>query len=214
MNIEFEISDDACFLGLINTERYISFVDENWEFDQIKNNEYQRSRELEDYERTRRGEPLRSSPEALVSTPCTPGIHLGRGYNAGYIPPESLSQTQRNIRMSIPTHVRTEHYRTHTPSPSPTSPSGHQGGAGNPGGNGHNDGRPSSFMRDGCIARNGGGPSDDPQYIETGGIGTNGINRTKELMMDTTTENGTGRTAGVDHIPREEGPTPIGFKKW
>lgn len=36
MNIEFEISDDACFLGLINTERYISFVDENWEFDQIK----------------------------------------------------------------------------------------------------------------------------------------------------------------------------------
>jgi hypothetical protein len=36
MNKEFEISDDACFLGLINTHRYISFVDENWEFDQIK----------------------------------------------------------------------------------------------------------------------------------------------------------------------------------
>ena len=84
------------------------------EYDLITNNQYRRSRELEDYERTKCGEPPRGSPEALVSTPRTPGIHWGRGYNAGYIPPESLSQTQRNIQMSIPNHVCIEHYRTHT----------------------------------------------------------------------------------------------------
>ncbi|MDC0230670.1 hypothetical protein OAK19_01770 [Aureispira] len=36
MKIEFEISDDASFLGLINTDQYNSFVDENWEFEQVK----------------------------------------------------------------------------------------------------------------------------------------------------------------------------------
>ena len=98
------------------------------EFDLITRNQYQISRELADYERTKRGEPPLGSPEAFVSTPRTPGIHLGREYNAGYIPPASLSQTQRNIKMSTSNQVRTQHYRTHTPSPSPNSPSGHQGG--------------------------------------------------------------------------------------
>ena len=32
--------------------------------------------------------------------------------------------------------------------------------------------------------------------------------------MDMTTENGTGRTVGVDHIPREKGPTPHWFQQW
>lgn len=36
MDIIFEISDDSGFLGLINTDKYRSFVAENWEFDQVK----------------------------------------------------------------------------------------------------------------------------------------------------------------------------------
>ncbi|BDS13746.1 hypothetical protein [Aureispira anguillae] len=36
MNQLFEISDDASFLGLINTDLYASFIGENWEFDQLK----------------------------------------------------------------------------------------------------------------------------------------------------------------------------------
>ena len=40
----------------------------------------------------------------------------------------------------------------------------------------------------------------------------NGIDKTMEVMMDTATEYGTARTAGVDHIPQEERPTLIGFK--
>ena len=113
-----------------------------------------------------------SSHETLVNTLCTPGIHLGTGYNAGDIPPESLSQTQRNIQMSTPNHVRTQHYSTHAPSPSPTPPDGnlpHTSGNGNPGGNIENEARPTSYMKDGCIVRNSGGPPDDSSYTEPGG---------------------------------------------
>lgn len=33
---EFEITDDAGFLGLVNANLYRSFIDEDWEFDQLK----------------------------------------------------------------------------------------------------------------------------------------------------------------------------------
>jgi len=36
MKKEFEISDDAGFLGLVNTDKYLSFIDEDWEFEQVK----------------------------------------------------------------------------------------------------------------------------------------------------------------------------------
>jgi hypothetical protein len=36
MNKEFEISDDAGFLGLVNTDKYLSFIGEDWEFEQVK----------------------------------------------------------------------------------------------------------------------------------------------------------------------------------
>ncbi|MCH2021813.1 MAG: hypothetical protein MK207_04975 [Saprospiraceae bacterium] len=36
MNLEFEIKDDARFLGLINTDQYNSYIDEHWEFEQLK----------------------------------------------------------------------------------------------------------------------------------------------------------------------------------
>lgn len=36
MNQLFEISDDASFLGLINTDLYESFIDEDWEFEDIE----------------------------------------------------------------------------------------------------------------------------------------------------------------------------------
>ena len=55
----------------------------NLEFYLIIRNQYQRSREFADYERTQRGEPPLGSPDVIVNTPCTPGTHLGRGYNAG-----------------------------------------------------------------------------------------------------------------------------------
>lgn len=36
MNKLFQISDDASFLGLINTDLYESFIDEDWEFEDIQ----------------------------------------------------------------------------------------------------------------------------------------------------------------------------------
>lgn len=36
MNQLFQISDDASFLGLINTDLYESFIDEDWEFEDIE----------------------------------------------------------------------------------------------------------------------------------------------------------------------------------
>jgi hypothetical protein len=36
MNELFQISDDASFLGLINTDLYESFIDEDWEFEDIE----------------------------------------------------------------------------------------------------------------------------------------------------------------------------------
>lgn len=36
MNALFQISDDASFLGLINTDLYESFIDEDWEFEDIE----------------------------------------------------------------------------------------------------------------------------------------------------------------------------------
>ncbi len=36
MKKEFEISDDAQFLGLINVDQYQSFIGERWEFDDVK----------------------------------------------------------------------------------------------------------------------------------------------------------------------------------
>lgn len=36
MNQLFEISDDASFLGLINTDLYESFIDEDWEYEDIE----------------------------------------------------------------------------------------------------------------------------------------------------------------------------------
>jgi hypothetical protein len=36
MNKLFQISDDASFLGLINTDLYESFIDEDWEFEDIE----------------------------------------------------------------------------------------------------------------------------------------------------------------------------------
>jgi len=36
MNELFQISDDARFLGLINTDLYESFIDEDWEFEDIE----------------------------------------------------------------------------------------------------------------------------------------------------------------------------------
>ncbi|WMX15932.1 MULTISPECIES: hypothetical protein [unclassified Aureispira] len=36
MNQLFEISDDASFLGLINTDLYDSFIDEDWEFEDVE----------------------------------------------------------------------------------------------------------------------------------------------------------------------------------
>ena len=145
------------------------------EYDLITGNQYQRSRELADYERTQRGEQPYGSVNVLVNTPCTPGIHLGRGYNAGYIPPESLSQTQRNIEMSTPNHVNAQNFGMHTPPHSPNPPRGpptNMSGNHNPGGNGDQAPRPASYMRDGCIIRNGGGPPDEtppPDGDEPGG---------------------------------------------
>jgi len=37
MNELFQISDDASFLGLINTDLYESFISEDWEFEDIEN---------------------------------------------------------------------------------------------------------------------------------------------------------------------------------
>lgn len=36
MKKEFEITDDAGFLGLVNTALYQSYINEDWEFDQLK----------------------------------------------------------------------------------------------------------------------------------------------------------------------------------
>ena len=66
--------------------------------------------------------------------------------------------------MSTPNHVNAQYFGMHTPPRSPNPPRGpptNMSGNHNPGGNGDQAPRPASFMRDGCIVRNGGGPPDE-----------------------------------------------------